>query len=74
LAKLWPYPPIVFFLPSLIILQNAIFGNFFGVNIPNFSTILAPFIFGLLLLSVVSGFAYDTQKQTDSHQASSMSR
>jgi len=71
LAKLWPYPFIVVFLPSLINVQNAIFGNFFGLNIPNFSAILFLFIFGLLLLSVVSGFAYDIQKKTDSHQTPS---
>ncbi|HVP17159.1 MAG TPA: hypothetical protein VMT42_07315 [candidate division Zixibacteria bacterium] len=71
LAKLWPYPFIVLFLPSLINLQNAIFGNFFGASIPNFSPILFLFIFGLLLLSVISGFAHDTQRQTDSHQTPS---
>jgi hypothetical protein len=71
LAKLWPYPFIIVFLPSLINVQTAIFGSFFGVNVPNFSAILFLFIFGLLLLSVVSGFAYDIQKQTDSPQSSS---
>jgi hypothetical protein len=52
------------FLPSIINVQNAIFGNFFGLNIPNFSAILFLSIFGLLLLSVVSAFARDIQKQT----------
>jgi hypothetical protein len=60
-AKLWPWPFIVFFLPSLINLQIAIFGNFFGVNNPIFSAILIPLIFGFLLLSIVCGFAYDIQ-------------
>lgn len=68
LTKLWPYSFIVLFLPSLINVQNAIFGDFFGLNIPNFSAILFLFIFGLLLLSVISGFAHDIQKQTNSHQ------
>lgn len=63
LAKLWPYPFLVVFLPSLINLQNAIFGNFFGASIPNFSAILFLFIFGLISLSILSAFAYDILKQ-----------
>lgn len=65
LAKLWPWSFIVFFLPSLINLQIAIFGNLFGVKNQTVTAILIPLIFGLLLLSLLSGFMYDLQMQAD---------
>ena len=67
-AKLWPWVFIIFFVPSLMNLQIAIFGNFFGAKNQSLIAILILSIFGLLLLSLISGFAYDIQTQTDSRQ------
>ncbi len=63
LAELWPWPFVAFFVPSFINLQIAIFGNFFGVNNPSLLALIVLLIFGLLLLSVMSGFAYDIERQ-----------
>ncbi|HUI87351.1 MAG TPA: hypothetical protein VLX61_01375 [Anaerolineales bacterium] len=65
--KLWPWVFILFFPPSLMNLQIAILGNFFGAKNQSVTAILIFLIFGLLLLSIASGFAYDTQTRADSH-------
>ncbi|MGB8310780.1 MAG: hypothetical protein WCE81_02815 [Halobacteriota archaeon] len=59
LAKLWPWPLIAFFLLAFIDLEIAIFGNNW-----NLINILPPFMFGLLFLTIITGFAYDIQRES----------
>lgn len=69
LARLWPWSfgaclaAWLLMFPGLCILDY-----FFGVSDPNLASILFPFAFGSLVLTILIGFAHDVQRQTDSHQ------
>lgn len=62
-AGLWPWIYIIFYIPSFINLQIAVFGNFFGLKNTNLFSILPIFILVFLVLSIISGFAYDIQSR-----------
>jgi membrane glycosyltransferase len=68
LATLWPWSLIAFFFLGSVDLEIAVFGN----N-PNLLNALAPFLMGLLLLTIVAAFAHDIQRQSDSRQSPAMS-
>jgi len=70
LAMLWPWPLIVFVLwfPGEWIL-----GYFFNDYMLNLALITIFFSLGLMLLTVLTGFAYDIQRQTNSQYIPSMS-
>ncbi len=70
LATLWPWSLIAF---VLWVAGEWILGYFFNEYLLNLGLIPLFFTLGLVLLTVLTGFAYDIQRQTDSHQASSMS-
>jgi len=55
--------------PGLILLNY-----FFGVNNPNVILILLFCMFGFLFSTLIAGFAYDIQSQTNLHPTPSMSR
>ena len=66
LTTLWPWSLIAFFILDLGIF---ILGYFFGAtwfNL-NLTTNLGYFQVGLMLLTVLAGFAYDIQRQTNLH-------
>jgi hypothetical protein len=64
-AELWPWIYIIFYIPSFINLQIAVFGNLFGLKNANLFSILPILILGLLVLSIISGFAYDIQSRDE---------
>lgn len=73
LAKVWPWSFAAGVIAWLALLPGTILlDHFFGVSDLNFVvpliTLLVLSAFGLLLLTVFSGFAYDVQRQIDSHQ------
>jgi len=70
LATLWPWSLIAYLLwfPGEWIL-----GYFFNEYLLNLGLMSLFLDLGLGLLAVLTGFAYDIQRQTDTHQASSMS-
>jgi hypothetical protein len=70
LATLWPWSLIAYVLwfPGEWIL-----GYFFNEYLLNLGLISLFFDLGLGLLAVLTGFAYDIQRQSETHQASSMS-
>ena len=70
LATLWPWSLIAFLLWTP---GEWILGYFFNEYLLNLGLISLFFTLGLVLLTVLTGFAYDIQRQTDTHQASSMS-
>ena len=70
LATLWPWSLIAFLLWDS---GEWILGYFFNEYLLNLGLISLFFTLGLVLLTVLTGFAYDIQRQTDTHQASSMS-
>lgn len=83
LAKLWPWSIIAFVLLFLFSVVIAITGwpftFFFDAN--NIQTDLAPILYilgyvseGLLILSIVTGFAYDIQITDRSHQTPPMNK
>jgi hypothetical protein len=63
LANLWPWPLAAYLLLSFILVEVAIFGN-----TKSLINILPPFMFGVLFLTIIVGFAYDIQKEAVSHQ------
>jgi len=72
LAKLWPWSIIAFVLLFLISVEIAIFGYplvwFFGANITyDIQYTLSYIMVGFMPVSILTAFAYDIQKQTDSH-------
>lgn len=70
LGKVWPWSFTACLIAWLLLFPGInILGYFFGVNNPNLTVILIFFALGSLLLTIFSGFAYDIQRQTDSHQA-----
>ena len=70
LATLWPWSLIAFLVwfPGEWIL-----GHFFNEYLLDLGLMSLFFTLGLGLLTVLTGFAYDIQRQTNTHQASSMS-
>jgi hypothetical protein len=77
LAKLWPWSIIAYVLLFLISVEIAIFGypllGFFGAKTTyNIQYTFGYIMIGFMPVSILTAFAYDIQKQTDSHQAPSM--
>ena len=71
--KVWPWSFVVCLIAWLLLFPGInLLGYFFGVNNPNLTVILIFFALGSLLLNTFSGFAYDSQRQTGSHQIPSM--
>ena len=68
LAKVWPWCLVAGVIPWLLLLPGTIILEFFfGVNIPDVVVyVLTLCAFGLLLLTVLAGFAYDIQQRTNS--------
>ncbi|MCL5997713.1 MAG: hypothetical protein M1546_16895 [Chloroflexi bacterium] len=67
LAMLWPWSFGACLIDWLLMLPGmVILGYFFGVNDPNLIFVLLIGMFGFLLLTIVSGFAYDIQRQVGS--------
>lgn len=68
LARLWPWTLGVGVVAWLLLLPGTILLDFFfGVNIPDVVLYVLTFsAFGLLLLTVLTGFAYDIQQRTNS--------
>lgn len=65
-AGLWPWPLVVYF---LWVASQWLLGHFFNDAMMDAAFALMPFEFGLLLLSIVTGFARDIHKATASRQA-----
>jgi hypothetical protein len=66
LGSLWPWSLIACLIAWLLLFPGStILDYFFGVNNPNLIPILFFFALGSLLLTVLTGFAYDIQRQTD---------
>ncbi|MBI3942554.1 MAG: hypothetical protein HY326_06025, partial [Chloroflexi bacterium] len=75
LRTLWPWSFAAGFIAWLFLFPGStILDYFLDMNNPNLIPILFFFALGFLLLTVFAGFAYDIQRQTDLHQAPSMSR
>jgi hypothetical protein len=76
LAKLWPWSIITFVIVFVIGVETAIFGYpllwFFDANVTYTIQWSSAFIMVVLWpVSIITAFAYDIQKQTDSTQVSS---
>lgn len=71
LRKLWPWSFITCLTAWLLLFPGSIILDyFFGVNNPSLIiSVFAFSAFGFLFLTIIAGFAYDLQKQIDSHQA-----
>jgi hypothetical protein len=70
-AALWPWSLIAYFILDL---GQFILGSLFNEFMLHLGVILGVVLpLGLVLLTVLTGFARDIQRQTDSHRASSMS-
>jgi hypothetical protein len=73
LAKLWPWSFSACLLawlgmfPGIVLLWH-----FWGVDNPNLIYSLLLCMFGFLFSTVVTGFAYDSQRQTSAQQTSAM--
>jgi len=66
LRTLWPWSFVAGFIAWLFLFPGStLLGYFFGVNNPNLIPILFFFALGFLLLTVLTGFVYDTQRQTE---------
>jgi MFS family permease len=59
-ARLWPWPLVAFFV--WVFGQFAV-GYFFNEFLMKSGFLVPLFIIGLMILAIVSGFAYDTQRQ-----------
>jgi hypothetical protein len=69
LEKIWSWSFAACIIAWLLLFPGInILGYFFGVNNPNLTIVFILFALGSLLLTVFSGFAYDIQKQVNSHQ------
>ena len=74
LGKVWPWSFVACLIAWLLLFPGInILGYFFGVNNPNLTVILIFFALGSLLLTILTGFVYDIQRQADSHQTHSIS-
>ena len=66
LRKAWLWSFVACLIAWLLLFPGInILGYFSGVNNPNLTVILILFALGTLLLTIISGFAYDIQRQTD---------
>jgi len=66
-GKLWAWSYIACIIAWLTMFPGlAMFGYFFGVNDPTLILVILFFALGTLLLTVLSGFAYDIERQTES--------
>jgi len=79
LAKLWPWCFVAGVIAWLLVLPGTVLLDyFFGVSDLDFIVPILTFTvlsaFGLLLLTVFAGFAYDIQRQKSSHRAHPVSR
>jgi hypothetical protein len=71
LAALWPWSLIAYFILNL---GQFMLGSFFNEFMLHLSVILGVVLpLGLVLLTVLTAFAYDIQRQSDSHQVPAMS-
>ena len=61
LARLWLWPFLAFLVLSFLDLEVV------GDN-PSLINVLPTFVFAMLFLGVVAGFAHDIQRRPDSHQ------
>jgi hypothetical protein len=75
LAKLWPWSFVAGVIAWLLVLPGTILLDlFFGVNNQSLIVPVLTFsAFGLLLLGVFTGFAYDIQRQKSSQRTHSTS-
>ncbi len=72
LGKVWPWSFAACLIGWLSLFPGInILGYFLGVNNPNFTVILIFFALGSLLLTILFGFAYDSQRQLDLPQTAS---
>jgi len=72
-GRVWPWSFVACLIAWLLLFPGInILGYFFGVNNPNLTVILIFFALGSLLLTIFTGFAYDTQRQTDLQKTLSM--
>jgi hypothetical protein len=76
LAALWPWSFISCVIAWLALLPGSVIvDHFFGVANPDLVVLVLVFsAFGLLLLTIFTGFAYDAQRQLDIHRTLSASR
>jgi hypothetical protein len=66
-GKLWVWSYIACIIAWLSMFPGlAMFGYFFGVNDPVFILVILFFALGTFLLTILSGFAYDIERQTES--------
>ena len=68
-ARMWPWPLVAFF---VWVLGQFVVGYFFNELLQRSGFLSPLLIIGLLLLSVFTAFAYDVQRETESHQAHGM--
>jgi hypothetical protein len=67
LGKVWPWSFAACLIAWLFLFPGInILGYFFGVNDPNLMVMLILFAFGSLLLTIFTGFAHDSQIETNS--------
>ena len=71
LEKLWPWSYTACIITWLSVFPGlALFGYFFGVNDPALILVLLFFALGTLLLTIVTGFAYDIQWRKENNPLS----
>jgi len=71
LEKLWPWSYTACIITWLSMFPGlALFGYFFGVNDPALILVLLFFALGTLLLTIVTGFAYDIQWRKENNRLS----
>jgi hypothetical protein len=68
-AKLWPWPLVAFFVWAF---GQFVVGYFFNEFLLKSGFLSPLLIVGLLLLSILTGYAYDVQRETESHEAHSL--
>lgn len=75
LAKLWPWSLVAGFIAWLLLLPGSTLLDYFvGVTNPERTIAALAFAaFGLLLMAILTGFAYDTQRQTNVQQMPAIS-
>ena len=67
LEKVWSWSFVACIIGWLLLFPGInILGYFFGVDNPNLTIVFILFALGSFLLTIVSGFAYDIQRQTPS--------
>jgi hypothetical protein len=73
LGKVWPWLFAICLSAWLLLFPGInILGYFLGVNDPNLTVTLILFALGSLLLTILTGFAHDSQQQIDFHPTSSI--